>query len=55
MKEFDGKDFSCKDRKIPFVLLNRHSSRTDFDFLHYINNDRHKSVVCIGFPYRIAL
>ena len=35
----------------PFLILDGHGSRFEFDFLKYINNNEHKWNVNIGLPY----
>jgi hypothetical protein len=48
-------DEDRKEGKIPFMLLDGHSSRFDLEFLRYINTYPHKWNVCIGVPYGTAL
>ena len=43
--------YSREDGRIPFILLDAHSSRFSLEFLRYINDDAHKWCVCIGVPY----
>ena len=35
----------------PFIILDGHNLRFDYKFLSYINDDKHKWIVCIGVPY----
>jgi hypothetical protein len=36
---------------VPFLLVDRHHSRTHLPFLKYITDDAHRWKVCIGVPY----
>ena len=57
-RTLDDLELFKKDReegKIPFMLLDGHSSRFDLEFLRYINTYPHKWNVCIGVPYGTAL
>ncbi len=44
-----------KKGKMPFVLLDGHHSRFGFEFLEYINNEKHPWCFSIGVPYGTAL
>jgi len=43
------------DQPTPFLLLDGHGSRLEVPFLSYINNPKHKWVVCIGVPNGTSL
>ena len=44
-----------QDQPTPFLLLDGHGSRLEVPFLSYVNNPRHKWVVCIGVPNGTSL
>ena len=39
----------------PFLVVDGHQSRLDPDFIEYINDKRHRWVVCFGVPYATTL
>jgi len=39
----------------PFLLLDGHGSRLELPFLSYINDEKHKWIVCIGVPNGTSL
>lgn len=47
--------FARNNGKKPFLLLDGHGSRFEYQFLKYINNPLHEWCVCIGVPYGTAL
>lgn len=39
----------------PFLVVDGHQSRLDPDFIEYINDEKHRWVVCFGVPYATTL
>ena len=51
LREFDARDMVPRtEGAAPFLLLDDHGSRTEMEFLEFVNDDSHKWVVCIGVP-----
>ena len=40
---------------LPIVLINRHGSRTEYEFIQYINDPDHIWVVLLSMPYSTAI
>jgi hypothetical protein len=40
------------NEETPILILDRHHSQMDIEFLEYVNQLEHKWYVCLGVPYR---